>query len=166
MIDPPLSFADTPVRIGAPSAGPDVLSEMLRGVRLTGSVFLSGRFSAPFGVLSPKRYDAAMPMAHLRHVSIFHLIASGGCNIETAKGERREIGAGDLLLLPFADQHRFWNGDAPETVLRRTSSSPARSKACGWSITAAAAPKPGWSAASSSPRSSCSRRCFAPCRSC
>jgi AraC family transcriptional regulator, alkane utilization regulator len=116
MIDPPLSFADTPVRIGAPSAGPDVLSEMLRGVRLTGSVFLSGRFSAPFGVLSPKRYDAAMPMAHLRHVSIFHLIASGGCNIETAKGERREIGAGDLLLLPFADQHRFWNGDAPETV--------------------------------------------------
>jgi AraC family transcriptional regulator, alkane utilization regulator len=116
MIDPPLSFADTPDRTGAPSAGPDVLSEMLRGVRLTGSVFLSARFTAPFGVLSPKRYDEAMPMAHLRHVSVFHLIAAGGCNLETARGERRKVAAGDLLLLPFADQHKFWNGDAPHVA--------------------------------------------------
>jgi len=31
---------------------PDLLSELLRAVRLTGSVFLNGRFSAPFGVIS------------------------------------------------------------------------------------------------------------------
>ena len=84
---------------------------MLRSVRLTGSVFLNARFSAPFGVISPEQFDAATPMAHLRHVSVFHLIAAGSCTIEIATGERRTVSAGDILLLPFADAHKFWNGD-------------------------------------------------------
>jgi AraC-like DNA-binding protein len=88
-----------------------VLAEMLRAVRLTGSVFLNASFSAPFGVISPKQYYGRTPMAHLRHISIFHLIAAGGCTIETSTGERRTVSAGDILLLPFADAHKFWNGD-------------------------------------------------------
>ena len=99
---------------GAARGGYDVLAEMLRAVRLTGSVFLNACFSAPFGVISPKRYDATTPMAHLRHVSVFHLIASGSCTIEIATGERRAVSAGDILLLPFADAHKFWNGDVTE----------------------------------------------------
>lgn len=104
----PHSFAETPKR---GSGGFDVLAETLRSVRLTGSVFLNARFSAPFGVVSPKQYDAGTPLAHLRHVSIFHLIAAGGCTIEIATGERRAVAAGDVLLLPFADAHKFWQGD-------------------------------------------------------
>lgn len=96
------------------SADFDVLAETLRAVRLTGSVFLDARFTAPFGVVSPRQYEASAPLAHLRHISIFHLIASGGCTIEIATGERREIGAGDVLLLPFADAHKFWRGDFVE----------------------------------------------------
>jgi hypothetical protein len=42
-------------------------------------------------VVSPQRYDERMPMAHLRHISIFHLIAAGGCTVETASGSRREV---------------------------------------------------------------------------
>jgi AraC-like DNA-binding protein len=103
---PPL-FADTPNK----AAGYDVLAEMLRAVRLTGSVFLNASFSAPFGVLSPKRYDEDTPLAHLRHISIFHLIAAGECTIEIATGERKRVSAGDILLLPFADAHKFWNGE-------------------------------------------------------
>ena len=112
MTGTPPSFAETP---GSPAAeGPDALSDMLRAVRLTGSVFLSARFTAPFGVVSPQRYDERMPMAHLRHISIFHLIAAGGCTVETASGQRREVKAGDLLLMPFAHEHKFLNGDATE----------------------------------------------------
>jgi hypothetical protein len=48
---------------------------VLRAVRLTGSVFLNARFTAPFGVISPKRYGEGTPMAHLRQISVFHLIA-------------------------------------------------------------------------------------------
>ena len=112
MIETPPSFAETPDR----PAGIDVLSDMLGAIRLTGSVFLNSRFTAPFGVVTPDRYDADVPMARMRHVSIFHLIASGRCTIETASGARREVNAGDILLMPFADKHRIWNGDVPEMV--------------------------------------------------
>ena len=104
----PRSFADTP---DINSAGYDVLAETLRAVRLTGSVFLNARFTEPFGVVSPKQYDANTPLAHLRHVSVFHLIAKGDCTIEIATGERRVVSTGDVLLLPFADAHKFWRGD-------------------------------------------------------
>jgi AraC family transcriptional regulator, alkane utilization regulator len=94
----------------------DVLAETLRAVRLTGSVFLDACFTSPFGVVSPKRYDAGTPLAHLRHVSVFHLIAAGSGTIEIATGERRAVSAGDILLLPFADTHTFWNGDYLEAA--------------------------------------------------
>ena len=113
MTETPPSFAETPAR-PVRAGSPDVLSEMLRAVRLTGSVFFGGSFTAPFGIISPKRWDEGTPMAHLRHISIFHLIVGGACTFELASGERCEIRAGDILLLPFADQHRFWNGDPPE----------------------------------------------------
>jgi AraC-like DNA-binding protein len=101
----PPSFADRP-------PGTDVLADMLRAVRLTGAVFLKASFTEPFGVLSPQRYDPSIPMAHLRHVSIFHYVASGGCMMETASGTRRELKAGDLVLLPFAAEHKLWRGNA------------------------------------------------------
>jgi hypothetical protein len=112
MIETPPSFADTP---GRPAAA-DALSEMLRAVRLTGSVFFSGSFSAPFRVTSPKRFDERTPLARLHHISIFHLVAQGHCTFETATGTRREIAPGDILLMPFADTHTFWSGDGAETV--------------------------------------------------
>lgn len=90
---------------------PDVLSELLRAVRLTGSVFMNGRFSAPFGVISPARWDEQDEMSRLRHVSVFHLIAEGACRLETADGKVHDLVQGDLLLLPFTTQHRFWCGD-------------------------------------------------------
>jgi AraC family transcriptional regulator, alkane utilization regulator len=111
---PPL-FAKAPRSSGsAPTA--DILSDVLRAVRLTGAVYMSARFTTPFGIVSGMQYDPGMPMAHLRHISIFHLIASGGCTIELPNGECREIGAGDLILIPFAGRHKFSNGDAEETV--------------------------------------------------
>ena len=115
MIETPSSYAEAPVP-AARAAEPDALSEMLRAVRLTGAIFLSARLTAPFGIVSPKRYDIRMPMAHLRHISVFHLVAEGDCVIETASGARRQVEAGDLLLLPFADQHRFYKGTAPDMV--------------------------------------------------
>jgi AraC-like DNA-binding protein len=113
MIETPPSFAATPEI----ARGHDVLAEMLRAVRLTGSVFLSARFTAPFGVISPKRFDERTPMARMTHISIFHLIASGSCTVQLATGERRTVSAGDILLVPFADEHKFWRGDGVEMAV-------------------------------------------------
>src|ERR1700730_1895144 len=115
MIETPSSCAEAPGP-GATPPEPDALSEMLRSVRLTGAVFLSARLTAPFGIVSPKRYDERMPMAHLRHISVFHLVAEGDCVLEPPSGARRQVEAGDLVLLPFADQHRFYKGTAPDMV--------------------------------------------------
>ncbi|MGH6748397.1 MAG: AraC family transcriptional regulator [Methyloceanibacter sp.] len=114
MIETPPSFAATPESVRERR---DVLAETLREVRLTGSVFLSARFTAPFGIISPKRYDGSTPMARLRHISVFHLITAGACTVEIATGERRDVSAGDLLLVPFADAHKFWNGENVEMTL-------------------------------------------------
>src|SRR3981189_1676822 len=115
-IETPPSCAEAPAYMATPPE-PDALSEMLRSVRLAGAVFLSARLTAPFGIVSPKRYAAGMPMAHLRCISVFHLVAEGDCVIETASGARRQVEAGDLVLLPFADQHRFSKGTPPDMVL-------------------------------------------------
>lgn len=89
----------------------DGLSEVLRAVRLSGSVFMDGRFAAPFGVVSPARWDDLQPMAHLRHASVFHLIADGSCMLETKEGARFELHRGDVVLLPFTAAHKFWSGE-------------------------------------------------------
>lgn len=89
----------------------DLLSDVLKAVRLTGSVFLNGRFSAPFGVVSPAQWDGTNTLAHLRHASVFHLIARGQCDFESAGGARFELREGDVVLLPFTAEHRFWCGD-------------------------------------------------------
>jgi AraC-like DNA-binding protein len=67
-------------------------------------------------LISPTQYDESLPMARMRHISIFHLIASGGCTIETASGLRCEVKAGGVLLMPFAQSHKLWSGDAPDMV--------------------------------------------------
>lgn len=105
------SLAGTPDRR---PPGPDVLSEMLKAVRLTGSVFLNACLTAPFGVIDPKSYAERTPMARLRHVSILHLIVAGGCSFETA-GQQRAVTAGDLIFLPFPGPYKFWSG-APERM--------------------------------------------------
>jgi AraC-like DNA-binding protein len=72
---------------------------------------MNGRFSAPFGVISPARWHDQDQMARLRHVSVFHLVAAGRCRLQTADGKVSELTKGDVVLLPFTAQHRFWSGE-------------------------------------------------------
>lgn len=113
MTGTPPSFAETPE---SSRGSIDLLAEVLRAVRLTGSVFLNARFTAPFGVISPRDFDETSPLAHMRHMSIFHLIADGSCTLELSNGERRTVSAGDILLMPFADDHKFWNGEVSKML--------------------------------------------------
>lgn len=107
-----VSFAATPDRAPAP----DLLTDALRTIRLSGSVFMNACSRAPFDVVTPRRFDASGPLAHLQHVSIFHLIASGSCAVEVPGAEPVHVSEGDILLVPFADDHRFWSGEGAEAV--------------------------------------------------
>lgn len=86
----------------------DALSEVLRLVRLTGSVFLNAELSAPWAVASPSSKvlaEALIPDAE--HVIEYHLIVEGRCFIEVADEPPLELAKGDLVMVPRGDPHRM-----------------------------------------------------------
>jgi len=85
----------------------DVLSEVLRVVKLQGSLFFNAEFSAPWSIKAP---HAAVLTPHLcpdaGRLIIFHFLTEGRANIRlTESGERAELSAGDIVVLPHGDPH-------------------------------------------------------------
>jgi AraC-like DNA-binding protein len=106
------AFARVQANTAPAGDGHDALSEALRAIRLTGSVFLNARLSGPFSItIRPDQFKATTPLAYARQVSMFHLIVSGSCILETEDGVRNAVSAGDLLLLPHAASHTFRDND-------------------------------------------------------
>ena len=104
---------------GRPVAGDwrDALSDTLRTIRLTASVLLNAGLASPFQVVvRPDQMKAATRLAAARDVSMFYLVVSGGCTLETKGGERHDVSAGDFVLMPVAAGHTFQGGDSGETV--------------------------------------------------
>ena len=84
----------------------DVLSDLLRAVRLTGAVFFDFDLRAPWVLEAPPSSAiAATVMPHAQRVIEYHLIASGdgwGHAIGDAPFRLRE---GDLIVFPQGDGH-------------------------------------------------------------
>jgi len=92
----------------------DVLSDMLKAVRLTGSIFLKVSCGAPWACGS----TGGKVISHLiqpgaKHVTMFHMVAEGRCLLERPGYEPVALEVGDLMLLPFGGHHVLRNGDAP-----------------------------------------------------
>ncbi len=84
----------------------DALSEVLRVIRLTGAVFLSAEFTAPWSVLTSSRPgDCATDMPDAKHLVHYHLVTQGKC-LATLPGVAPVwLEAGDLVLFPRGDAH-------------------------------------------------------------
>ncbi|HXN15247.1 MAG TPA: AraC family transcriptional regulator [Usitatibacter sp.] len=84
---------------------PDLLSEVLAHVRLSGAIFLRGEYAAPWAFDSPESHELAAVLAPgAKRLILFHIVREGRCWV-SAKGERVELAAGDVAVLPFADRH-------------------------------------------------------------
>jgi len=84
----------------------DVLSDVLRCVRLSGAVLFRGEFSAPWSLTSPPGPELArilLPAA--RHVVLLHIVASGQCWVRVGGRQPSLVQAGDMIMLPRADLH-------------------------------------------------------------
>lgn len=114
MIGTPPSFADRPA---LDEAAESLLAELLRAVRLTGSVFMDACLTAPFNMLVPPKFDPDSPLGRLRHISIFHLVAAGGCEISVAGSRPIRLRQGDVILIPLGLEHRIWAGEAAPSTL-------------------------------------------------
>lgn len=84
----------------------DVLSDVLRVVRLSGAVFLTAEFSAPWSLSSPPATTLApvlMPKAEC--FTIFHILAEGNCWVGLDDQPPVHLQAGDIILFPRGDAH-------------------------------------------------------------
>lgn len=90
----------------------DVLSEVLRAVKLDGAVFFNGEFSSPWCAREP---DACTMASHLptrpKHVIIFHLVTEGNGYVRIEEdGGSVSLEAGDIVILPQGNAHFMGNG--------------------------------------------------------
>jgi Cupin len=88
----------------------DVLSDVLRAVRLTGAVFFDVEARSPWVATTPaaaKIAPSVMPEAE--HVIQFHAVTSGDCWAELLDGSipPLHLSEGDIVILPMGDQHVF-----------------------------------------------------------
>jgi len=86
----------------------DVLSEVLRAVRLTGAVFFDVEASAPFVAATPAAVKiVASVMPEAEHVIMFHAVTSGGCWAELEDGSAPPVhlASGDIVVIAMGDQH-------------------------------------------------------------
>jgi AraC-like DNA-binding protein len=84
----------------------DVLSDVLRAVRLTGAVFFDFALTSPWVVEAPpSREIASRVMPGAQRVIEYHLIASGSCWGGPIDGPSMRLRQGDLIVFPQGDPH-------------------------------------------------------------
>lgn len=90
----------------------DVLSEVLKAVKLGGAMFYNAEFSAPWCFCSPASPTLAPYLsAGSRHVIIFHLLTEGRGYAHVEGDDRLPpLKAGDILIIPHGDPHAMRNG--------------------------------------------------------
>ncbi|MGH7604342.1 MAG: AraC family transcriptional regulator [Gemmatimonadaceae bacterium] len=111
MANPPEILSNTPQP--QPSGQRmDVLSDVLRVVRLTGAALFRCEFRESWCVASDRAADLARAMGLVsRCVVIFHVMMQGRCWIEL-DGQRAELEAGDVVIAPHGDAHTLGAGTA------------------------------------------------------
>ena len=108
----PVRFAE---RLGR--ACMDVLSEVLKVVKLQGALFHNGEFSAPWSVrTASSRALARRFVAGADHLIIYHLLTEGRAFLRLESGESLALNAGDLVMIPHGDAHILENGPQTKTV--------------------------------------------------
>ena len=84
----------------------DVLSDVLRAIRLTGAVYFDFEMSSPWvAEAPPSREIAGKVMPGSDRVIEYHLIARGGCWGHAVGQEPIRLNEGDLIVFPQGDAH-------------------------------------------------------------
>lgn len=88
----------------------DVLSDVLRALRLTGAVFFDVEAAAPWVAATPEASKiAGSVMPGAEHVIMFHIVTMGHCwfEVDGGGGEPLRLISGDIVILPMGDAHVF-----------------------------------------------------------
>ena len=89
----------------------DAFSEILSGVKLSGAVFFSAEFSAPWGfTMPPSNVLAARLAPGAGHMVLYHLLMDGRSVVEMLDGQQIALEPGDIVIFPHGDSHHMSSG--------------------------------------------------------
>jgi AraC-like DNA-binding protein len=89
----------------------DVLSTVLKTVKLEGTMFYNAEFTAPWGVRSPASCFLAQYLSpEPRNIIVYHLLTQGRAYVNVENCRRVSLAAGDIVVFPHGDAHIMGNG--------------------------------------------------------
>jgi AraC-like DNA-binding protein len=95
----------------------DVMHDVLSRIRLDGAMFLRAEYTAPWACESPSAGELSdLLRCQARRLVLFHIIAEGSCWIRLRRGDYVEARQGDVLVLPYADQHAMGVAESVSAV--------------------------------------------------
>jgi AraC-like DNA-binding protein len=94
----------------------DVLSEVLKVVKLEGAIYYNAEFTAPWSFRAPQSCVLAPYFTAGGHVIIYHLLTEGRGFAGLEQGDRVPLTAGDIVVFPHGDPHIIGNGALVEPV--------------------------------------------------
>jgi AraC-like DNA-binding protein len=93
-----------------PAAGP--LAAAVDGLRLSGAIFLRGEYSEGWAYESiPLEDIAGLLVPDASRVILFHVVVAGRCWVRVEDGELLWAEEGDVIVLPYGDNHRMGGTD-------------------------------------------------------
>ena len=96
---------------------PDPLETALRRLRLEGAIFLRAEYCEPWAYESlPGPATAAILRPGTDRLVLFHVVARGTCWVQVDGHEQHWASSGDVVVLPYGDQHRMGGIGESESV--------------------------------------------------
>ena len=83
----------------------DVLSDVLRAVRLTGAVYFDFDLSAPWAIEAPRSSDITHAMPGAQRIFEYHFVARGSGWGHAVGDDAIRLEEGDLIVFPQGDPH-------------------------------------------------------------
>jgi AraC-like DNA-binding protein len=86
----------------------DAFSQILSGVKLSGAVFFSAEFSAPWGFTTPASNTLADVLAPgAAQLVLYHFVIDGGAFVQLGEGPPIELKPGDVVIFPHGHSHHM-----------------------------------------------------------
>ncbi len=83
----------------------DLLHDALEQLRLEGAIFFRSELTDAFAFESAPNVVADVLHPGAERVILFHIVASGSCWVAAADGERHWAHEGDVIVMPYGDEH-------------------------------------------------------------
>jgi AraC-like DNA-binding protein len=93
------------------------LNAVLQGLRLDGALFFRAEFTEGWAYQSPTSDQLVRILRpSARRLIIFHIVAGGECWARTRGGERLWAREGDVVVVPYGEQHSMGGSETAEEV--------------------------------------------------